>query len=73
MKQDFAAYVENMPSLQAGSDNGGVTIPGRYNYDPNAGNLRDYCTKSPDFITTLKGPLQILEVHVLGMISATSM
>lgn len=48
-KQDFAAYVENMPSLQAGSDNGGVTIPGRYNYDPNAGNLRDYCTKSPDF------------------------
>ena len=25
------------------------------------------------FITTLEGPLQILEVHVLGMISATSM
>lgn len=49
LKQDFAAYVENMVSLQSGSDNGGVTIPARYNYDPSQGSLRDYCTKSPDF------------------------
>ena len=61
MGQDFAEFIDSLPvaspadtqaramATAASTNDGGVPIPSRYNYDPNAGSLRDYCTKSPDY------------------------
>lgn len=37
-------------------DNGGVSIPSRYIYDPSQGNLHDYCSYSPDFFDPTASP-----------------
>ena len=63
MGQDFSEFVNSLPvdspvggqaramaaASAASTNDGGVPIPPRYNYDPDAGSLRDYCTKSPDY------------------------
>lgn len=61
MGQDFGRFIDSLPPAPQADiqvramttakevKDGGVSIPSRYNYDPNAGSLRDYCTKSPDY------------------------
>lgn len=61
MGQDFGEFIDSLPAASppdtqvrtmvtvTNVNDGGVPIPSRYNYDPDAGSLRDYCTKSPDY------------------------